>query len=265
MKAAQTAGMPLWAIKEGAIFPINDISTVSLGPSGGHAATTWVTTYLNAAGASGATTITVKSITDILASDNIGVELDSGNMHWTTVSGAPSGTTVTLAAGLASAAALNSRVYTYTTKTVRPLKVVQAESFDYTTSTSMPVNIVSRDEYMRISDKTVESDRVNQVYYDPQLTRGILNFYPRFLNGNSIIRIWFQRPFEDMDAAGDTLDFPQEWENFIVWELAATIGPEQGVPDRKQTILMQKAIYERGLVEGFGMEEGSVYLTPRSR
>ena len=261
LKSFASSGMPLWAIKEGAVFPIHDINTVTLGPSGGHAATTWVHTQLAAAGAAAATTITVDSITGMSASDQIGVELDSGNMFWTTISGAPSGTTVTLASGLTTAAAIDSHVYTYTNKTVRPLKIIQAQKLDYTNSSETPINIVSRDEFLRLSNKTAEGEP-NQIWYDPQITRGVLSFYPRFSNGNSIIKIYFQRPFEDMDAAGDTLDFPQEWESAIVWELAAQIGFDKGVPERKLGMIQQKAVYEKTKVEEFGQEEGSVFLIP---
>src|SRR3990167_3410084 len=264
VKSLATAGMPLWAIRETAIFPIHDVNTVTLGPSGGHAATTYVHTQLSEASAASDTTIVVDSITDISASDNIGVELDSGNIFWTTVSGAPSSSTITLAAGITTAAAIDSHVYTYTTKTVRPLKIIQAQRFDYTDNTEIPINIVSRDEFQRISDKTVEGPP-NQIYYDHRVLTGVLNFYPRFPNGNETIKIWFQRPFEDMDSAGDNLDFPQEWEAAIVWELAATLGFEMGVPERKLQMVQQKAIYEKGLTEAFGMEEGSIYLTPEQR
>ena len=260
LKSFSSTGMPLWAIREGAIFPIHDINTVILGPSGGHAATTYVHTQLASAGASGATSLSVDSITGISNADTIGIELDSGNMHWTTVNGVPSGTTVVLTAGLASAAAIDSHIYTYTSKTVRPLKIIQAQRFDYTNNTEVPINIISRDEYVRLSDKTTEGPPT-QIYYTLGVLTGTVNFFPRFPNGNEIIKIWFQRPFEDMDAAANTLDFPQEWEQAIIWELAATLGSEMGVPDRKLTMLLQKAALEKMKVEEFGMEEGSVYLT----
>ena len=265
IKSGHTDVMPLWAIKEGAVFPIAATSSVTLGPSGGHAATTWVHTQLAAAGASGATSLTVDSITGISASDNIGVELDDGTVHWTTVSGAPSGTTVVLTTGLASAAAIDSHVYTYTSKTVRPLKIVQASNFNYTDNTELPVNIISRDEWIRHTEKTSESATINEIYYDPQLTRGVLYFFPRFLNGDSIIKIWFRRPIEDMDAAGDTLDYPQEWEGAVMWSLAASMGYEFGVPERKQTMLEQKAAVEVMKAGEMGAEEGSVYLMPERR
>jgi hypothetical protein len=93
---------------------------------------------------------------------------------------------------------------------------------------------------------------------------GVLNIYPRFPDGSSVIKIWFQRPFEDMDAVGDTADFPQEWENAITWELAAHLGTAYSIPIRKLNIILQKAAVELQKVNDFGMEEGSVYLTPNS-
>src|SRR3990167_9255065 len=224
VKALAVDGMPLWAIRESAIFPIHDVNTVVLGPSGGHAATTYVHTQLSEASAASDTTLVVDSITGISASDQIGVELDSGNIFWTTVSGAPSGSTITLAAGITTAAAVDSHVYTYTNKTVRPLKIIQAQRFDYTDNTEIPINIVSRDEFERISSKTTEGPP-NQIYYTLGVLTGTLKFYPRFANGNEVIKIWFQRPFEDMDSANDNLDFPQEWESAIIWELANSRFP----------------------------------------
>ena len=264
MKSFHSHGMPLWAIRESAVFPIEDVNTVTLGPSGGHAATTYAATYLTAAAASGATALTVNSITGISNSDQLGVELNSGDIDWTTVSGAPSGTTVTAAVALTAAAAVNNRVYAYTTKTVKPLKIIQAALYNYDTTTQVPVNIISRDEYERLSDITVEGPP-NQIYYIPGVLTGTLKFYPRFPDGSSVIKIWFQRPFEDMDAVGDTADFPQEWENAITWELAAHLGMAYNVPVRKMNMILQKAQFELAKVNDFGMEEGSVFIQPALR
>ena len=265
VKSGHTDGIPLWAVKEGAVLPIAGVSSVTLGPSGGHAATTWVHTQLASAASTGASTISVDSITGISSGDSIGVELDDGTIDWTTVNGAPSGTTVTLTATLDSAAAVDSHVYTYTTKIVRPLKILQASWFDYGSSTETPINIISRDEWIRHSDKTGEGDKINEIYYDPQLTRGVLYFFPRMIDGDGIIKIWFRRPIEDMDAAGDTLDYPQEWEGAVLWGLASSLGYEFGVPERKQTMLEGKAASEKAVAESLGNEEGSVYFMPERR
>src|SRR3990167_1528011 len=261
VKALAVDGMPLWAIRESAIFPIHDVNTVVLGPSGGHAATTYVHTQLSEASAASDTTLVVDSITGISASDQIGVELDSGNIFWTTVSGAPSGSTITLAAGITTAAAVDSNIYTYTNKTVRPLKIIQAQRFNYTDDTEIPINIVSRDEFQRLSNKS-EEGTPHTIYLDHGVLTSTLHFYPRFPNGDETIKIWFQRPFEDMDAATDNLDFPQEYEQLIIMTLALQLGLENGVPQRKLGMIGQLAEMERKRVGDFGMEEGSVYFTP---
>ena len=71
-------------------------------------------TTLTVAAASGATTIQVASIAGISSGDSIGVLLNGGGLFKTTVSGAPSGSTITLAAALTSAAYAGNGVYDYT-------------------------------------------------------------------------------------------------------------------------------------------------------
>lgn len=87
-------------------FDINlDLSAAS-----GYAADT----TLSSGATTNATSLSVASATGILNGQSIGILLDSGAWHWTTVNGAPSGNTVTIATGLPSAAASGKRVLTYT-------------------------------------------------------------------------------------------------------------------------------------------------------
>lgn len=67
-------------------------------------------TTLTAAEAGGSTVMDVASIVGFANGDHIGIQLDSGSMHMTTVSGAPAGGQITLAAGLPSAAAIGKAV-----------------------------------------------------------------------------------------------------------------------------------------------------------
>ena len=57
-------------------------------------------TTLSANASGGATTITVASIANIASGDVIGIKLNTGLYHFTTVNGAPSGSTVTLTAAI---------------------------------------------------------------------------------------------------------------------------------------------------------------------
>lgn len=67
-------------------------------------------TTLTLGEAGGSTAMDVASIAGFANGDFIGVMLDNGQMHMTTVNGAPAGSTITLAAGLPSAAAIGKQV-----------------------------------------------------------------------------------------------------------------------------------------------------------
>lgn len=83
-------------------------------PTGQYTCVGRADTTLTAQGAAAATSLTVASIAGISSGDVIGVLLDTGLTHWTTVSAAPSGSTVTLTAGLPSVAASGRAVGTTT-------------------------------------------------------------------------------------------------------------------------------------------------------
>jgi hypothetical protein len=67
-------------------------------------------TTLGGAEAAAQTDLTVAAITGVASGDIIGILLDDGTTHWTTVNGAPSGSTITITAALPSDAASGNRV-----------------------------------------------------------------------------------------------------------------------------------------------------------
>ena len=261
MKAWHNDGMPLWALKEGYILPIADTNTISLGPSGGHATLSYVHTTISADEASGQTTISLTATTGMSASDNIGVELDDGTIQWTTISGAPTSTTALLATALTGAASEGNHVYTYTTKIQRPLKILEAQRMDSTASTESPIDVYTHNEYFEQSDKTTEG-QVLKLWYNPQLLNGIVSIWPRFQDGDDIIKIWFHRPFEDFDATGDNPDCPQEFYMALVWELSWALSPGWGVPLDERKMFLQEAAMLKAQALSFNQEEGSVRISP---
>jgi hypothetical protein len=263
VKMWQTEGMPLWALKSGYIFPIHDTNQVLLGASGGKAASAYTHTTIGADEASGQTAITVSSITGISDTDNIGVEQDDGTIHWTTVSGSPSGTTVTLASALTDEASSGNHIYAYATTAQihRPLRIIHAYTYDNENNTSIPMRLVSSTDHFDLGSPEIESYPL-QYAYSPQLTNGIFRFYPRFQNGTKHIAIYFQRPFEDFDATGDEPDFPQEWYLPLVWMLSWAIGPSYGMPIDERRIWLSEANMMKEQLLSFGMEEGSVRFEP---
>lgn len=265
VKAWMADGMPLWALKTGYIFPIHDVNSVLLGPTGGKAAITFDRSTIGSDEASGQTVITLADATGFAASDVIGVELDDGDMHWTTINGAPSGNDVTLTTALPSAAGEGNQVYAYPTSAqiVRPLRIIHAWVHDYDNNTDYQIFPVAKTEVFDFSNKEIESYPI-QYAYDPQLTNGVFHFYPRFQNGNKVVNILYHRPFEDFDAANDEPDFPQEWYMALLWMLSWALAPSHGIPLQERRMLLMEAEKLKAEALSNGQEQASLYIAPNT-
>ncbi len=261
VKALGSRGPSLWARKTGYILPVSDTNTVLLGPSGGHATLSYVNTMLSADAAATDLTITVDSITGMTSGDYIGIEQEDGTMQWTTINGAPSGSTVTITAALTAAATEGGQVYTYTTKLQRPLRVMDAFLHNVVDDTDVYIDVVAKLDFDLLGAKT-EEGVVDQLSYDPQLTNGVAYIAPRFEDGTRVITIIFQRPFEDFDASGDTPDFPQEWYDYLCLATATRLAPVYGLPSQDRMVLKQEAAEALLLVSGNEPEEGSLRIVP---
>jgi len=261
-KAWHSDGMPLWALKEGYILPVSDTNQVLLGPSGGHATLSYVHATLTASSAG--VTIDIADTTGISNTNSIGVELDDGTMHWTTVNGVPTATVITLTSGLASTASVGNHVYAYAAKIQRPLKILEAISMNMGNppNTEVEVQVTTHNDFFFTSDTTSESSQALKLWYDPQLINGIVSIWPRFQDGGNIIKIWFHRPFEDFDAAGDNPDFPQEFYLPLLWQLSWAISPQYGVQLKERTMFLQEAAILKKAALDFVMEEGSLRISP---
>lgn len=145
----------------------------------------------------------------------------------------------------------------------KPLKITQAILHDTQTNVDIPMRIITRDEYLRLGNKSTNGMPI-QIYYDPQRDNGVLYVYPP-ANSSAVlykqIKFTYQKPFEDFDASTDNPDFPQEWYEALKYGLASRLAGEYGISltDRQQ--LMQEAILIKNEALSFGTEEGSFYFT----
>lgn len=261
LKGWQSRGYGLWLTQEITVFPGYAEKSVSLGPAGDHASATIVKTEMKAAGAATDLTIDVDSITGMTDGDYIGIELDDGTLQWTAINGVPAGDTVTIAAALTDDAAIDNHVYTYTTKTQRPLSIIEARLVT-ADEIEIPIEIVPRDTYMLLSNKDT-SGFINQVYYDPQLTNGRLYIWPTSSDVKNRIEMTIKKPIMDFNASTDDGEFPQEWFEAITTNLAIRIGIKNGVPlDPELRNLAAMSLQE---VMNFDNETGSVFFQPGFR
>lgn len=254
IKAWQGEGTNLWAIQKLTLFLEKNKNEYSLSSTGDHITASFVKTAIATAASSGGSTIEVDSITGISNGDNIGIELEDGTMQWTTINGAPSGTTITLTATLTDDVAVDAAVYTYTTKAQRPMKILNAT---YTTYDGIdtPINIYPLDKYVELSDKTTDG-RVNAIYYDPQIGTGKAFVWPETDSVRSRLTLWVQRTIEDIDTvASDEVDFPQEWFLALALNLALLLSPKYGLTRAEKQELGEMAMYYKDLAEGYDRED----------
>lgn len=225
VKFWQSRGIAIWRNTEIYVFLQEDTASYTLGPTGTSPATeSFTKTEIATAGSSGASTITVDSITGISASDVIGVELDDGTLQWTTVNGAPSGTTVTLTDALTDDVSVDANVFAYTSGIQRPLFITEAR-LHQDSGTEIPVRIRARNDYMALSTKTTPG-KASMCYYNPKTADGVLYVWPVANSVKDYLVLTARMPIADFDSSSDDPDFPQEWMLPLSYNLAVLIAPK---------------------------------------
>jgi hypothetical protein len=173
----------------------------------------------------------VSSSAGISANDQIGIVLDTGFYQWTTVNGAPSGTTINLTAALTSAASTFTPVYTYTSALIRPLRMPFGRRYNFASAIDTPLIPLSRSDYMNLPNKT-NTGILTQYFYTPlggANVLGQLYVWPSPPDTTNALRFTYLRPIQDFNNAANTPDLPQEWINCLIWNLAKEMAPEYGV------------------------------------
>jgi len=265
LKSWQAQGLHLWLNEEGVIFFDVGKTDYLLGPSGDEATTLddFVGTTSSVAALSGATTITLTSVTGMVANDNIGIELDDGSRQWTTISSI-SGLVVTIAAALTDDVAVGNTVFTFTNLIDRPLRVSSARRKTYGEDNEIPTNEWSRQEYFDQPNKVSQGTLVNW-YYAPLLTNGRFYAWQTASSVNDYARITFERPIEDIDVSTETLDIPVEWLDTVIYNLAARLSDDYKVPIQREEKITLKAgsLLDQSL--GFDEETGAMNIQPDCR
>ncbi len=226
-KADFAPGLKVWTRKRATLFLQKATYEYDLGPSGDHATPdTYDETTMRVAASTSATTLEVTSTTGMTAADYIGIVLDSGSIHWTTVASVTDGDTVVITTGLASAAAIGNKVYAYTNKIQRPLNILTFNLRD-SDGNDTPVYGMELEEYEAIPDKDTASTPT-RYNYESQLTNGVLRFDTAPDDVSYLGKFVYLRPVEDLDAGSNDLDYPQHWFRALKFNLALDLAPEKG-------------------------------------
>ena len=157
--------------------------------------------------------------------------------------------------------ASGSNVYVYETKINRPENIQNAQS-TLASNSEIPMVQLSRDTYYNIPVKATPG-RPNQFYYNKQLNSGIINLWPVPDSITNRIVMSFIEQIFDFDSATDDPDFPIEWLQPIILNVAYRLSRKYGrleISEKEQ--LKRDAEETLEEVTGFDREETSIRFEP---
>lgn len=161
-----------------------------------------------------------------------------------------------------------TRSYTFgvgqTVNTPAPLKVLQVIRNTTASGSRVPLSIRTHYDYNLLSNNSSEGPPT-VYWYEPKNQTGVLHIWPlpdTTTIADDTLTVVYQKPFEDMVSGTDTLDFPQWWQEAIIYGLAWRLAGEYGVPLPDRQVLAKEAEHFLNEALSFGTEEGSLFLQP---
>jgi hypothetical protein len=148
--------------------------------------------------------------------------------------------------------------------TDRPIRLMDTCYVKDSSDLDTTLKILSRQEYNQLGLKATSST-VSQVFYDPQLTNGVLKVYGTPSDSTHTAYLTAQTPVYDMNSNSETLDMPQEGYMAVVFGLSDYLLDEYPVKADKASRITQKAEYYRNQLADFSQEESSVFFQPTMR
>lgn len=272
-KADFAPGLKMWTRRHGDLFLSNATGQYNLGPTGDNWTNQSYQRQTTATAAAAATSIQAP-ISNVNASDYIGIVLDSGALFWTTVSGAPSGSTITLSAGLPSQASSGAFVFNYTTKAQIPIEI-ETVVLRYNNGNDVPLGIMTVQEYdaLPLKSSTTYVGDPNAIYYEPQLSNGVLyTDVGAAADVTKRLHMTWLEPIQDFNNPTDNPEFPQEWFLPLSGGLSKQIAPMfRAVWDQlmeenyKESLSIARALYAETSSLHFepGNDDGSWHSGPR--
>jgi len=261
IKAWQGQGVGLWLNQVITLPLVADAQYYSLGPSGDHCSASMGRTQIATAGVAADLTIEVDSITGISTGMNIGIELDDDTVQWTTVDGAPAGTTVTIAEALTDGVAVDNTVFFYSSIISRPLSLIEARIKDVN-GNETPLSPVSWTDYAALPLKSSEG-KTNQYCFKSETVDSKLYVWPVNTVMSDYIVATARMPVQDFVSMDDTPDFPQEWFDALHFGLAYRLCPAFKVRGEQYNMIKEQAAITLADADGFDREqETSIRFVP---
>jgi len=261
IKSWENHAIHLWTKTTGVIFLQKNQSKYDLSSSSSdHATTIWYGTTLGTDAVID-DRVFVASTANMSVSDYVGIEQDDGSLFWTTIITIIDDTSFRTLNKITDTASTGNLVWNYTTKLDQPVKVYSA-NYRSKSDIDVPMNEWSYQEYFEQPSKANTGTPVNY-NFDKQRDTSIIRVWPTPANVNFTMPITFSRKIQDSGMASSTQDFPQEWENAIIHNLAVLLGIDYGKNQgERYANLVQEAQLLLQEALDFDNESGSVYFSP---
>ena len=144
-----------------------------------------------------------------------------------------------------------------TLSTPFPVKLLQAFRTD--TGAKIPLEIVAREDFNILP--TSSNGSPIKINYQSFVNYGTISLWPTPTSTNTAtITLVYQRPYQYFTTSTETMDFPEEWYNAIIYHLAVRLAPEWGVPLPDRQMLLQEAKMYTEDAMSVGQEDGSFFI-----
>ena len=153
--------------------------------------------------------------------------------------------------------------------TNKPLKIIQAflRNTSVTPNIDIPMQLISKQEYNILGSK-FSTGISNTVFYDVRQNSGNLYIFltPNAnTTANYELHFVYQRPVFDVTAASSIPEFPNEWMNTLVWNLADQLAVEYSCPMNVRQEIAQRALAYREQLTDWDVESTSSFFQPDVR
>lgn len=252
-------GLPLWTVKEITVPMVNGVSSYPIGNTAGYLYSATISspgtggsagTYalgISGGGGSGATgtyTISGGGVTAIT--------ITAGGNSFT------SAPTLSFPSGGVSGVVATANIVGLTTD--RPLRILQAFIRDSNGNDTI-LTVESRYEY-NLNGYKPSPSTPNQLFYDPQLSNGVITVFGVPPDSTSSIHLVIQRQFQDFNATTDNPDFTQEAYLMLTWGLADMISLKYRVQRDVRAEIGVKAKYFKDQFFAFQQDYVPITVVP---
>jgi hypothetical protein len=263
IKSFGAQGLHLWSKDEAIVFLDVGKSDYLLGSSGDKACQfdDFIGTTTTASQVLNDDIIAVVSTAGMAVGDNAGVQMNDKTRFWTTIKSVDSATQITLYTVLPSDSTIGNTLFTFTTLIQRPNRILSFRRKTYADDNEIPVLSWSRNQYFNQVNKSSQGTVVN-CYYSPQLTNGRLYVWQTASSVNDFVRFTFERPLDVVTSGTQTIDFPEEWQEAMIYNVAARLADDYDTPPAKMQSVNAKAIQFLDDLLGWDEEMESLTLQP---